>query len=297
MSAPYFTLPEFKYVKPKTLEEALNILEEHGDEAKIMNGGIGVVAFLKERLMEAEYIVDIKGIPELKKIEYIPGKGLYVGSTTTVNELIEFLDSNPDIREKYRALYEASTHLADAILRNRATIVGDILEGLPYMDGPGPALIFEAEMHAVSKSGERWVPVEGLVMGPMMTQLSPNEIVTEILFKEPPEGSRSGYIKFTSRTEYGIVNVAALVAHPNEPERRVVRIAYTGATPLPYRAREAEQVFKKPEPFSKLVDEAVKLIQETVEPLEDPYASGEFRKYLMGVLTTQLLVKLARGEW
>lgn len=297
MSAPYFTLPEFKYVKPSSLEEAIEILEEHGEEAKIMNGGIGVVAFLKERLMEAEYIVDIKGIPELKKIEYIPGKGLYVGATTTVNELIEFLDKSPEVREKYRALYEASTHLADAILRNRATIVGDILEGLPYMDAPGPALIFEAEMHAVSKSGERWLPVDGIVMGPMMTQLQPNEIVTEILFKEPPEGARSGYVKFASRTEYGIVNVAALVAHPNDPGKRVVKIAFTGATPLPYRAREAEEVFKKPEPFGKLVEEAVRVIQDSVEVLEDPYASADFRKYLMGILTTQLLVKLARGEW
>ncbi len=296
MSAPYFTLPEFKYVKPKTLEEALKILKEKQGEAKIMNGGVGIVSFLKERLLEAEIIVDIKGIPELKKLEYIPGKGLYVGATVTVNELNEFLKNNPELKEKFRGLYEATEDLADAIIRNRGTIVGNILEGLPYVDGPGAALIFDAEMHAVSQDKERWIPVEGLIMGPMMTQIQPDEIVTEILFKEPPENARSGYIKFTSRTEYGIVNVAALIANPDNPGQRIVRIAITGATPLPYRARKAEELFKKEGKFTELIDEAVSTILDEIEVMEDPYASAEFRKHLVEILVTKLLVKLYRGE-
>ncbi len=296
MSSPYFTLPEFDYVKPKTLEEALKILKEHEGDAKIMNGGVGVIAFLKERMMETELIVDIKGIPELKKIEYVPGKGLYVGGTVTANELLEFLDKNPEIKEKYKALYESTKHMADPLIRNRGTLVGNILEGLPYVDGTGPALLFDAEMHAVSLDGERWVPVDGIVLGPGMTKLEPTEIVTELLYKEPPEGAKSEYVKFTSRTEYGIVNIAALVAHPNNPEKREVRIAITSATPLPYRARSAEEVFKKPGEFTSLIDEAVEKILEEVEVMEDPYASEEFRKYLIKILTTEVLVKLARGE-
>ncbi len=295
MSAPYFTLPEFDYVKPSSLEEALKILEENLGEAKVYNGGIGILGFMKERMLEAKILVDIKGIKELKKVEYVPGKGLYVGATVTANELLEWLEANPEVKEKYRALYEATENLADAILRNRATLVGNILEGLPYVDGPGPALIFEAELHAVSLKGERWVPVEGAVLGPGMTVIEPNEIVTEILYKEPPEGAKSGYIKFAHGSEYGLVNVAALVANPNNPEKRIVRIAITSATPLPYRARSAEEVFKKPGKFSDLIDEAVKKIQEEAEFMDEPHASAEYRRYLTGILVTKLLIKLAKG--
>ncbi len=296
MSAPYFTLPEFEYVKPKSLDEALKILKEQGEDAKIMNGGIGILSFMKERMLEAKTIVDIKGIKELKKIEYIPGKGLLVGATVTGNELLEYFDKNPDIKEKFRAVYESTSVMADAILRNRGTIVGDILEGLPYVDCSAPALIFDAEMHAISLDGERWIPVDGIVLGPAMTKLEPHEIVTEILYKEPPEGARSGYIKFSSRTEYGIVNVAALVANPDDPEKRVVRIAVSSATPVAYRARSAEEVFKKPRKIPELIDEAVDKMLEEIEVMEDPYASAEFRKYLLRILVTKLLVTLSRGE-
>lgn len=295
MSAPYFTLPEFTYVRPKTLEEALKILAEHADEAKVLNGGIGVLGFMKERLLEAKVLVDIKGIEALKRIEYAPGKGLVVGAAVTGNELLEYFDKNPEVKRKFQALYEGAEEMADAILRNRATLVGNILEGLPYTDIPGPAILFEAEARVVSLRGERVIPVEGLVRGPMMTALEPDEIVTELTFKEPPEDSRSGYAKFNPGMEYGYVNVAALVANPDDPARRVVRIVITGATPLPFRPREVEKLFAEDIPFEKAAELASKKVGEEIEAMSDPYASAEFRKHLASVLTLRLLLKLARG--
>lgn len=296
MSAPYFTLPEFNYVRPQSLEDALKILSESAGEAKVYNGGIGVLGFMKERMLEAKVLVDIKGIKELKKIEYISGVGLVVGATVTANELIEYLDKNPSVREKFKALYEGVTHMADAVLRNRATIIGNILEGLPYTDAPGPSIVFEATVKAVSLRGERELPVEGLVLGPMMTALEPDEIITEIVFKEPPPNAKSGYIKFSPGLEYGYVNVAALVANPDEPAKREVRIVITSATSLPFRSKAAEDVFKENIPYEQAVEAAVKKIEEEIEPLSDPYASAEYRKYLASTLTYKLLIKLARGE-
>jgi len=295
VSAPYFTLPEFSYVKPKTLEEALKILSEKAGEAKVLNGGIGVLGFLKERMLEAKVLVDIKGIPELKKIEYRPGVGLIVGATVTVNELLAYFDSNPVVAEKFAALREAASELADAILRNRATIIGNILEGLPYTDAPGPAILYEAEVKAVKLGGERTLPVEGLVLGPMMTALEPDEIVTEIVFREPPEGAKSGYLKFNPGLEYGYANVAALVANPDDPSKRVVRIVITGATSLPFRSKSAEDVFRENMPFEEAVEKACRIIEREIEPLSDPYASSEYRRYLACTLTHKLLIKLARG--
>lgn len=296
MSSPYFTLPEFSYVKPKTLEEALKTLSENSGEAKILNGGIGILGFMKERMMEAKLIIDIKGITELKKIEYIPEKGLVVGATVTANELLAYFDKNPEIKKKFLAVYESTSELADAILRNRATIIGNILEGLPYTDAPGPAILFEAEVKAVSLRGERRIPVDGLVMGPMMSNLEPDEIVTEILYKEPPKGARSGYIKFNPGLEYGYVNVAALVANPDEPSLREVRVVITGATTLPYKPLFVKEVFRQDIPFKKAAELVAKKIEEEIEPLSDPYASADYRKYLASILTYKLLMKLARGE-
>ncbi|MGC8564621.1 MAG: FAD binding domain-containing protein [Fervidicoccaceae archaeon] len=294
MSAPYTTLPEFKYVRPKSLEEALKLLKENGDAAKVMNGGVGLIGFMKERLVEAQYIVDIKGIGELKKIEYVPGKGLLIGATVTGNELLEFFEKNPEVREKFRALYEAASHMADAILRNRGTIVGNILEGLPYVDMPGPAVLFDAEVHAVSLDGERWLPVDGLVLGPAMTQLSPGEIVTEILFKEPPAGSKSTYIKLQSRTEYGIVNLSALLSNAGSPGKRDVRLVVTAATQLPYRAREFEENLKKAERIDDVLEQEAEKLANSLDVIEDPYASAEFRKHLIKVLTIRAFKTLSR---
>ncbi|MFP3269238.1 MAG: xanthine dehydrogenase family protein subunit M [Desulfurococcales archaeon] len=292
MSAPYTTLPEFKYVKPTSLEEAIRLLKENEGNAKIMNGGIGLIGFMKERLLEAELVVDIKGIKELKKIEYLPGKGLLVGATVTGTEMIEFFEKNPDLREKFRAFYEAASHMADAILRNRASIVGNILEGLPYVDMPGPAVLFDAEVHAVGPNGEKWIPVDGLVLGPAMTKLEPYEIVTEILYKEPPEGSRSAYVKLQSRSEYGIVNISVLVANPNSFANREVRVVVTSATQLPFRARSLEQHLKQPGKIEDLLDEGVEKMVNELDVIEDPYATAEFRKYLIKILTIKTIKSL-----
>jgi len=294
MSAPYTTLPEFRYIKPKSLEEALSILKENAEVAKIMNGGLGLLGFMKERLLEAQIVVDIKGIPELKKLQYVPGKGLVVGATVTGNELLEFFDSNPELKERFRALYEATSHMADAILRNRGTIVGNILEGLPYVDIPGPAVLFDAEVHAVSAEGERQLPVDGLVLGPAMTQLNPTEIVTEVVFKEPPEGSKSTYVKLQSRTEYGIVNISALLANPSDPEKRDVRLVITAATQLPYRAREFEENLKRARSIEDVLEEEAEKLANSLDVIDDPYASAEFRKHLIKVLIVKAFKTLMR---
>jgi len=294
MSAPYTTLPEFRYIKPKSLEEALSILKENAEGAKIMNGGVGLLGFMKERLLEAQIVVDIKGIPELKKLQYVPGKGLVVGATVTGNELLEFFESYPELKERFRALYEATSHMADAILRNRGTIVGNILEGLPYVDIPGPAVLFDAEVRAVSAEGERQLPVDGLVLGPAMTQLNPTEIVTEVVFKEPPEGSKSTYIKLQSRTEYGIVNISALLANPSDPGRRDARLVITAATQLPYRAREFEESLKKARSIEDVLEKEAEKLANGLDVIDDPYASAEFRKHLIKVLTVKAFKTLMR---
>jgi len=151
----YLTLPEFQYMKPKTLQEALQLLDEHKDEAKILAGGIGLLAFMKERLVDPRWVVDIKAIEELHTLRDEGAKGLTIGATSTMNQLLAF----EPLREKYKALRDCISLLSDPVLRNRSTLLGDVCEALPYVDGPTPLLLFDAEIEAASVKGRRRIPI------------------------------------------------------------------------------------------------------------------------------------------
>ena len=168
----YLTLPEFQYLKPKSLQEAMQILDEHKDEAKILAGGIGLLAFMKERLVDPRWVVDIKAIDELHALRDEGAKGLTIGATSTMNQLLAF----EPLKEKYKALRDCISLLSDPVIRNRSTLLGDVCEALPYVDGPTPLLLFDAEIEAASVKGRRRIPMSEFIKGVAETALEPNEI-------------------------------------------------------------------------------------------------------------------------
>jgi carbon-monoxide dehydrogenase medium subunit len=292
MSSSYFTLPEFEYLRPTTIDEVKKLLNEYGEEAKILAGGIGLVGFMKERLLMPGYVIDIKGIPELKRLEYLPGDGLYVGATVTFRELYEFLDKDKELKAKYRALYEAIPQLSDSIIRNRSTLVGNVCEAIPYMDSYPSLLIYDAVIHSVSVEGERDIPIRGFLKGFATTELKENEFVTYIKIPEPPKGAISSFIKFVSHSEFSVATVAILIKWDPDKGKRDVRIAYGSVTETPVRLVEAERLFKEDRPIDELVDQAVKIALDTMEPMSDLYGTAEYRRHLVEVLTRKLFVEL-----
>ncbi|MCE4598800.1 MAG: xanthine dehydrogenase family protein subunit M [Desulfurococcales archaeon] len=296
MSSPYTTLPEFTYYKPKTLEEALELLEKYGEEAKVLAGGVGLINFMLEKLMSPKYVVDIKGIEELRGIGYEEGKGLSIGAATRISEITRWLDGNPELKRKYQALYEALSRIADMQIRNRATLAGNVCEALPYMDSYSPLAVYDAEVVIASRSGERRALITEFVQGPGMIDLQPEELVVRIDVPEPPRRSVSGFSKIVPAIEYSIASVSMLAANIEDPATREVRIAVSAATPVPVRVREAEDVFKSQGDIVELLDKALdKLIGEIeYDILEDPYASAEYRKEMIRVQAYQLFLRLLR---
>jgi len=284
----YLTLPEFQYLKPKTLQEALQLLDEHKDEAKILAGGIGLLAFMKERLVDPRWVVDIKAIDELHTLRDDGGKGLTIGATSTMNQLLEF----EPLKEKYKALRDCISLLSDPVLRNRSTLLGDICEALPYVDGPTPLLLFDAEIEAASTKGRRRISMSQFIKGVAETALDPNEIAVAIHLKPPPEHSKSLFLKHTSSSEFSVVNVAALCANPTTPENRTVRLAYGAIAPTPARVHEIEELFKRRTPISQLIDEAVGVVKKSTEPMTDVLAKAEYRSHMLEVLTIKALRRL-----
>ena len=290
--SPYLTLPDFQYLKPTSLHEALQVLDEHKDEAKIMAGGVGLLAFMKERLVSPTYVVDIKGIQELGTLSDEGSKGITIGATVTLSELIDW---HP-LQERYTALYNCAMQLSDPVLRNRSTLLGDLCEALPFVDSPTPLLIFDAEVEAASVKGRRLIPIKEYIKGLAEIALEPNEIAVAVHLKAPPENARSIFLKHTSNSEFSVVNVAALCAKPQRPEDRVVRFAYGALAPLPSRFYEAERIFNRKAPLSQLLDEAVQVIMKSVEPMTDVLAHSDYRSHMLEVLSIEALGKVL-GVW
>ena len=284
----YLTLPDFQYLKPKKLQETLQLLDEHKDEAKIMAGGIGLLAFMKERLVDPRWVIDIKAIDELHTLRDDGDKGLTIGATATMNQLLSF----ELLKERYKALRDCISLLSDPVLRNRSTLMGDVCEALPFVDGPTPLLLFDAEIEAASVKGKRRIPMAEFIKGIAETALEPNELAIAIHLKSPPEHSKSLFLKHISSSEFSIVNVAALCANPNKPESRTVRFACGAVAPTPARVHEVEQLFKRKSPIPQLIDEAVGVVRKSTEPMTDVLAKAEYRSHMLEVLSIKAFKKL-----
>jgi CO/xanthine dehydrogenase FAD-binding subunit len=283
--SPYLTLPDFQYLKPASLQEALQVLDEHKDDAKVMAGGVGLLAFMKERLVSPSYVVDIKGIPELETLSDEGPKGITIGATVTLSEL---LDWRP-LRERYTAMYDCGAELSDPVLRNRSTLLGDLCEALPFVDSPTPLLIFDAEIEAASVKGRRLIPINEFIKGLAETALEPNEIAVAVHLKAPPDKARSIFLKHTSNSEFSVANVAALCANPSRAEDRIVRFAYGALAPMPDRVYEGEKIFNRKAPLPQLIDEAVQVIKKSVEPMTDILAKADYRSHILEVLAIEAL--------
>lgn len=287
----YLTLPEFQYLKPTTLQDALRLLDEHKDEAKIMAGGVGLLAFMKERLVSPTYVIDIKGINELTALRDEGSEGVTIGATATLSQLLNW----GPIKGRYQAVWDCASQLSDPVLRNRSTLIGDLCEALPFVDSPTPLLIFDAEVEAANVKGRRWIPVKDFVKGLAEVALESNEIALSVHLKPPPENSRSLFLKHTSNSEFSVVNVAALCANPSQPENRIVRFAYGALAPAATRVTEVEKVFNRKTPLPQLIDEALKAIKKSAEPMTDILATAEYRAHILEVLAVRAFRELIGG--
>jgi len=284
--APYLTLPEFTYHKPKSLKEALELLNGFRDEAKVMAGGVGLIAFMKERLMMPNHVIDIKDIPELRSIEYKKGEGLKIGATVTMSEL----EKHDIVREKYVALHQAVKIAADPIIRNRATLVGNICEALPWVDGPIPLIAFNAELEVMSVDNVRRIPISEFIKGPVEISLEPNEMVAFIYLPDPAPEAKSLFMKFRTGSEYALATVAAYVLDSEKP--RDVRLVYGAVSTKPVRAYEAEKVLLSCRDVGEAIILAAEKASKEIDVVSDLLASEDYRRHLVKLLTINVLRKI-----
>src|SRR6266478_8449923 len=180
----------FEYHAPTSIGEATQLLARLGDDAKVLSGGQSLIPLMKLRLATPKHVVDINGIPGLAYIQEADGF-LRIGALTRESDL----EDSELIRARYPLLFDTCKVIADPIVRNLATIGGNLAHGDPANDHPATMLAFGAEVVAVGTAGERKIPIGSFFTGPFSTALRPDEIVVEI--RVPAPGPRSGgaYVK------------------------------------------------------------------------------------------------------
>lgn len=270
----------FEYVAPSSLNDALQVLAQHGDDAKVLAGGHSLIPLMKLRLAAPGVLVDITRIAELKGISR-DGNTLRIGAATTHAEIA----SSAVIREGAPALSQAAGEIGDRQVRARGTIGGSIAHNDPAADLPAVFLALDAQVVAKSAAGERVIPAASFFRGMLEADLEPNELVTEV---RVPIAPRSAYVKMPNpASHYAIVGVAAALAADG------LRIGVTGAAPVAYRASSAESSLASQGLTADVIADAALKAHDGRELLSDIHASAEYRAHLVGVMTKRVLERVA----
>ena len=277
----------FEYHTPSTIGEATALLAKLGDDAKVLSGGQSLIPLMKLRLASPAHLVDINGIPGLSGIREADGF-LRIGALTRESELEE----SEVVRSRYPLLHDTSKVIADPLVRNLATVGGNLAHGDPANDHPATMLALGAEIVAVGPKGERRVPIASFFTGPFATSLRPDEILVEIRIPSPPARSGGAYLKLERKVgDFATAAVAAQLTIGADGTCERVGIGLTNVGLTPIKATKAEAALKGKAPDEAAIKRAAELAAEASEPSADLRGSVEYKKDLVRVLTARALRK------
>ncbi|HBC91487.1 MAG TPA: xanthine dehydrogenase family protein subunit M [Pelotomaculum sp.] len=280
-------LPDFEYFAPDSIGEACQLLSQFGAKAKLISGGTDVLVKMKNELLAPEVLVSIKNLEELKKIEYVPGKGVVIGARAKHNDLVY----SELLAKRYPSIPGAAKQMAHNQIRNSGTVGGNIVNAVPSADLPPILIALSATVHIVGAKGSRSLALEDVFTGPNTTCLAPDEIITEVIIPDQ-KMTGSTYMKFGLRAAgaLAVAGVAAAVWVENGVMKDA-RIVMSAVGPTPMRAKKAEDFLKGKKITDELLAEAGKKAAEECKPIDDYRASAEYRRNLVSVFTKRSLRK------
>ena len=276
---------DFTYLRPGNVKEALAMLAEYHDSAKIICGGQSLLIIMRQGLVITEHLIDIKGLEELNYLSYDSRAGLKIGATTTHRTIEKSLL----IKEKYPVLVAMEEKLASIQVRNWGTMGGNLAHADAAGD-PAPVLIaLNATVKVGSSAGERSVPLEDFYPGLFETVLSPDEMILEVLVPPPPAKSATAYHKFNLlESDQGIVAVAVSLSVNSAGICQNARIVLGNAAPVPIRARNTEKLLIGKKLNEKIFTKAGETAGEEADPVADIHASEDYRRHLISILTRRM---------
>ena len=277
----------FEYAAPRTLDEALAVLREHGDEARVIAGGTALVTMMRQRLVSPGYLVSLREIPGLGRIEVANG-GVRIGALVTHREV----ETSPLVRERIPVLAETFRRVASVRIRHMATVGGALAHADPNQDPPVTLIALGSRVEIRGAGGGRELPVEDFFRDYYESALEAGEVVTGVVVPWLPAASGAAYVKFLPRTadDYATVAVAATVTLERDGERcRAARIALGSVGVTPLRARAAEALLAGQRLGAGLLQAAGESVKGAVDPLSDHRGSAAYKREMAAVMVGRAL--------
>jgi len=306
------SMKKFDYLKPKTLEEALSLLNQQGKKAKLIAGGTDVIVLIKQKTMAPDILISLRGIPGLDQIQY--NGTLRIGALVTHRAI----EKSEVIRKEFSALADAADVLGSIQIRNVATIGGNICTAAPSADTATPLLVLGTQVKIKSLKEEKTVPIEEFFTGPGETILKKGEIVTELVMPKPLPHTGSAYWKLQRRLalDLPILGVSTLLSldkgtiscsdmlctvspissilHTMEQDELVckeVRIALGVAAPTPIRALKAESLLRGKKISDELLEEVAETAVKEAQPRDTIRGEAWYRRDMIRVLVKRMVMK------
>ena len=280
----------FDYRAPRTIDEVLALLAEHGDDARVIAGGTALVTMMKQRLVRPEVLVSLRDVEGLTGIQAAKGE-IRLGALTTHREA----ELSPLVNEHSPVLAETYRRVATVRIRHMATVGGSLAHADPNQDSPVTLMALDARVEIRKTGGKREVPLAAFFRDYYETALEPGELITAVAVPPLPAASGGAYVKFLPRSadDYATVAVAAIVTLESGGGRiREGRIALGSVAPTPIRARAAEALLAGSQPDDERVLAAVgEAVKQAVDPLTDHRGSAEYKREMAAVMASRALTQ------
>lgn len=286
-------LPEFDLLTPQTLPEGLEMLAEGAPEAMPLAGGTNLIVDMRSGRHRPGVLVDVAGLDELRGIRREDGH-IVMGSGVTIAQVLE----DPLIAQHAPIMRDAAAVFANPLVRNRATVGGNLVDGSPAANMPLPLLVLDAEVELASKAGTRRVPLDDFLVGVRQTLRKPEELLTAVRWPLPPSRSAGGFYKVGLRKSdaISVVGVAVMVERDEDGCCEQARIALGSVAPRVIRAHAAEEMLCGQPLTSEVIVEAAHLSAEATHCIGDIRSSAAYRKRVVEVLVRRLLEDVVRSR-
>ena len=282
----------FDYLEPETLDEALALLADDPEDTLVMAGGTSLVILMKQELIRPARVIGLRRLAALRAIDATGAVGgLRLGALATHEALAHSLE----VRTHAAALAATFAAVATVRIREQGTLGGNLAHADPAEDPPVTLLALDGGAIALSKVRARRIPLDALFVDLFETSLEPDEVLVRVELPPLPAGARATYQKFlpTTRDDYAIVSVAAVVATGPGGTCTHARIALGGVGPIPLRARDAERSLVGRRLDGPAIREAASLATAAVDPIDDLRGSADYKRAMAGVWTARALREVA----
>ncbi|GAC1349760.1 MAG: xanthine dehydrogenase family protein subunit M [Ktedonobacteraceae bacterium] len=282
--------PRFQYCRPGMLDEVLALLDQYGEDAKVLAGGQSLIPLLNMRLAGPAYLIDINHVSELNYIEPEDGY-LAIGAIVRQRQV----ERSPLVQELFPMLVEVVQHIGHMQIRNRGTLVGSIAHADPAAELPALLTCLNGEVVAQSVHGERVMKAEEFFTGYLSTGLEVGEMLTEVRFPWLPQQAGWAFMELARRSgDYALVGAAAVVTPSPDDHCMSAHIAYLGIAGSPIRSREVEQVLVGTKLDDQTLNYAAEIARTFVsDDMEDVHATVDYRR----ALTAEITKRVLRAAW